>query len=186
MTKDTEREFLAEAARRETAPGSTIRVATSERPKPRAVPSPAPWTPLQREVVRRWFPGVPLVSKDELRARRSLVAGAPKGRKRSKVTKLARLMVDGDCRCFYCGRKVRIAPMGEVHAQYSATVEHLKPLCFGGADSYSNLAVACHRCNTARGAAWHLSWLGQWAGQLLFVAYALAKARIVYWWRHAV
>lgn len=47
------------------------------------------------------------------------------------------------CRCFYCGCDVS----GGVH-----TVDHLIPLSRGGTNLPDNIAIACKKCNTVKGA----------------------------------
>lgn len=58
-------------------------------------------------------------------------------------------------RCCYCECKLlstRAAlPNGKIHPQ-AATIEHLKRRADGGTHGLHNKAVACHSCNTGRGA----------------------------------
>lgn len=45
-----------------------------------------------------------------------------------------------DSRCVYCGRTDRLA------------IEHVRPLSLGGSNSADNVAPACQRCNSTKGA----------------------------------
>ncbi len=50
-------------------------------------------------------------------------------------------------RCCWCG--TRCVPESNKHN--SATIEHVTPKCQGGTDTWENFAMACNRCNQARG-----------------------------------
>lgn len=47
-----------------------------------------------------------------------------------------------DRKCFYCDRKLKYK---------HATMDHVKPECFGGLFEYDNLVTACFPCNQKRG-----------------------------------
>lgn len=51
--------------------------------------------------------------------------------------------------CLWCGRPVVIADARRTSR--AATREHLVPRARGGEDSVDNMALACSRCNNARG-----------------------------------
>lgn len=44
-------------------------------------------------------------------------------------------------KCFYCDRKLKYQ---------RATMDHIKPECFGGPFEYGNLVTACFPCNQKR------------------------------------
>jgi 5-methylcytosine-specific restriction endonuclease McrA len=74
-----------------------------------------------------------------------------------KAAKTARLFAaiftrDGG-RCTYCGVPVRPRAKGLHRAPDLATLDHLIPRAEGGRTVADNLALACHACNNARGAA---------------------------------
>lgn len=48
-------------------------------------------------------------------------------------------------RCFYCTRLFSDQP----HRR--CTIDHVIPLCEGGADDDTNVVGACHQCNRAKG-----------------------------------
>lgn len=50
-------------------------------------------------------------------------------------------------RCCWCG----VRCVAESNKHNSATIEHVTPKSQGGTDHWSNLAMACNRCNHARG-----------------------------------
>jgi len=53
-------------------------------------------------------------------------------------------------KCIHCRRKLAIAvDRDERHP--TATVEHIVPRAHGGTDALENVAVACRRCNGAKG-----------------------------------
>ncbi len=54
--------------------------------------------------------------------------------------KAARIAVDPTCA--FCGRELTLA---------GATVDHLQPLCQGGADDPGNWELSCSRCNSDKG-----------------------------------
>jgi hypothetical protein len=66
----------------------------------------------------------------------------------------ARLSGEQNHRCCYCGTETHLDGDGDPDKR--ATVEHVEPLVTGGANEWSNLAMACSRCNTLRGA---VGWL---------------------------
>lgn len=45
-------------------------------------------------------------------------------------------------KCFYCDRKLKY--------KY-ATIDHIKPECFGGKMEWGNVVIACFQCNHTRG-----------------------------------
>lgn len=64
-----------------------------------------------------------------------------------KVFHRTRLAEAQNWRCCWCGCR-----MTEVQGRkHSATVEHVTPRSHGGVDDPDNYAVACNRCNNARG-----------------------------------
>lgn len=66
-------------------------------------------------------------------------------RRRKAHTRLYDLQ---DGKCCYCQR-----PMCPDYGRpLSATVEHLRRIADGGTWRWDNLALACHECNTGRGA----------------------------------
>lgn len=80
------------------------------------------------------------------------------------------LYVRQDGRCCYCDRRMfRSNATAEQRREQTglcgkelrqsglqATIEHLRPKSQGGTDHRDNLALACFRCNTSRGA---VSWV---------------------------
>jgi 5-methylcytosine-specific restriction endonuclease McrA len=56
-------------------------------------------------------------------------------------------------RCVHCGVPVRPREKGLHRAPDLATLDHLIPRAAGGRTVADNLALACHACNNARGAA---------------------------------
>ena len=46
--------------------------------------------------------------------------------------------------CWYCGRKV------DLHGQRAGCADHVIPVSQGGANDFSNLALACCFCNRAK------------------------------------
>ena len=62
-------------------------------------------------------------------------------RKKKKRATLYRQQ--GGC-CFYCGL--------ELHHGVRYGLDHLSPQSLGGSHKNTNLVVACHRCNKAKGA----------------------------------
>ncbi len=63
--------------------------------------------------------------------------------------------------CIWCGIQFQ-----GVHEH--CTIEHLVPTALGGSNDDDNLALACHRCNTARGA-----WYSRYA------AVTIAKVKLL-------
>jgi 5-methylcytosine-specific restriction endonuclease McrA len=56
--------------------------------------------------------------------------------------------------CHWCKRTMKIRPFPSTNAPPDyATFEHLKPRSEGGTWHASNIVLACHRCNSARGSA---------------------------------
>jgi 5-methylcytosine-specific restriction endonuclease McrA len=47
-----------------------------------------------------------------------------------------------NCQCVYCQKTI---------SRDVATIEHLKPKCYGGTDHKHNIVLACHACNNLRG-----------------------------------
>lgn len=62
----------------------------------------------------------------------------------------AKLLLDFECRCFWCGRRCRVAPRCKNDPEY-ATVDHYIPKFFQGRDVESNLRLSCLSCNSLRG-----------------------------------
>ena len=54
-------------------------------------------------------------------------------------------------RCCYCGLRTHTLEANLLYP-LSPTLEHVIPLTSGGTDHPDNLVIACHRCNTLRGA----------------------------------
>lgn len=54
--------------------------------------------------------------------------------------------------CCYCGQPMTLAYNGTVPFPNTATIEHLRRRADGGLTVPDNLALACHDCNSARGA----------------------------------
>ena len=52
-------------------------------------------------------------------------------------------------KCIHCNRRLVLRPDGEPVSQ--ATIEHIVPRAHGGTDGLDNLAIACARCNAAKG-----------------------------------
>lgn len=52
-----------------------------------------------------------------------------------------------DSSCCYCKAEMSLHPCDD----RAATIEHIKPLSRGGADSRHNIKLACKPCNQARG-----------------------------------
>ncbi|MDB4975897.1 MAG: hypothetical protein JWN48_4238 [Myxococcaceae bacterium] len=53
------------------------------------------------------------------------------------------------CRCIHCRARIVVPLEGREPA--SATLEHIVPRTHGGSDALENLALACARCNHAKG-----------------------------------
>lgn len=58
--------------------------------------------------------------------------------------------------CYICGRQCSFDDHTTVNGHFVVgrsypTVEHIIPLCAGGADSWDNVKLACHACNSAKG-----------------------------------
>jgi len=68
--------------------------------------------------------------------------------KKIKKTKRIKVADRYQWRCYWCKCGLR----REHGYQNSATIEHLVPASQGGPNSVWNLAAACYRCNSARGA----------------------------------
>ena len=49
--------------------------------------------------------------------------------------------------CAYCGIEVFQNQKGRT----LATGDHIKPLCLGGKDEFSNITVSCFKCNQEKG-----------------------------------
>lgn len=55
--------------------------------------------------------------------------------------------------CVYCGRKVKLGLVpGCEDFALRACVDHIAPISKGGDNSDANLALACSRCNSVKGA----------------------------------
>jgi 5-methylcytosine-specific restriction endonuclease McrA len=52
-------------------------------------------------------------------------------------------------RCLHCRSPLVLTLLGEPVGD--ATLEHILPRCHGGGDDLENLALACYRCNSAKG-----------------------------------
>lgn len=52
-------------------------------------------------------------------------------------------------KCIHCGAKLWVPVDGRRSA--GATIEHIVPRAHGGGDALDNLALACSRCNGAKG-----------------------------------
>jgi len=52
------------------------------------------------------------------------------------------------CTCVYCG----FSGLNNFLAWRQLAIDHLIPVSKGGADAHDNKVVACHRCNTLKGA----------------------------------
>lgn len=57
---------------------------------------------------------------------------------------------DGDC-CRYCRIRVRKNFFSDECHPEDATVDHIVPKAKGGTNAFDNLALACRRCNHAKG-----------------------------------
>lgn len=57
---------------------------------------------------------------------------------------------DGE-RCRYCKVRVRKNWMETERHEHDATVDHIVPKAKGGSNKRENLALACRRCNNAKG-----------------------------------
>ena len=68
-------------------------------------------------------------------------------------TKLLRRHFAADPHCRYCGILTVKAETSGSRGNNAATLERKKPRVFGGADTYENTTLACHRCNQEAGAA---------------------------------
>ena len=62
-------------------------------------------------------------------------------------TRVRKLISRFDGKCHYCHRPVEI--LGECGNR--PTREHLIPICRGGNDALSNIALACEGCNQVKG-----------------------------------
>jgi 5-methylcytosine-specific restriction endonuclease McrA len=62
-----------------------------------------------------------------------------------------RARLDQGVVCYLCGEKI---PLGSRH------VDHIIPLSRGGSHAAENLAIACARCNTSKGAKTPTEWAG--------------------------
>lgn len=62
----------------------------------------------------------------------------------------ARLMLEQECRCFWCGKKCRVVARCQNDPHF-ATVDHYVPQYFGGRSTTKNLRLSCRRCNCDRG-----------------------------------
>lgn len=82
-----------------------------------------------------------------LRRARIKKAGAERG-----VTVPALRKIHGD-HCCYCGVEMTfIRDKRGTIASNRATLEHILPISRGGAHTWDNAALACHRCNTSKNA----------------------------------
>jgi hypothetical protein len=54
--------------------------------------------------------------------------------------------------CFYCGVLTTDDLNGTKLSDAKRTVDHVVPLFYGGKNSARNLVIACHACNSRRGA----------------------------------
>jgi 5-methylcytosine-specific restriction endonuclease McrA len=59
--------------------------------------------------------------------------------------------------CWYCGQKLK----GSIH------LDHIEPLCVGGPEDESNIALACEFCNMAK-SDYPLSIFLDWLDQIRF------------------
>ena len=62
----------------------------------------------------------------------------------------ARLFTAQRGRCIYC-RKQMEQPVSYLRCPDTATFDHIVPKCAGGLTEESNLVLACHECNQAKG-----------------------------------
>lgn len=53
--------------------------------------------------------------------------------------------------CAYCRRKTEMPRLGQPVRNLTATVEHVIPICRGGAQRGSNVTLACSLCNGMKG-----------------------------------
>lgn len=71
---------------------------------------------------------------------------------------LADRIEEQEGRCYWCGEAMLCTPE-ERHAAETfnhplrATLDHVEPLCQGGADTIANTVAACLECNTWKGSA---------------------------------
>lgn len=75
------------------------------------------------------------------RKNRTPYTGTRKGKRQTKLWLLVR-----DPHCYYCRAFLTMQ---------TATIEHLKPVSKGGADTMDNLALACECCNKEKGNRWN-------------------------------
>ncbi len=52
------------------------------------------------------------------------------------------------CACVYCG----FSGLNDFNAWRQLAIDHVIPLCRRGSNTHDNKVVACHRCNTLKGA----------------------------------
>lgn len=66
-----------------------------------------------------------------------------------RVSMKERLLIERPY-CHWCGRQFK-GPLSRYRGQkvlFKPTLEHIVALADGGTNDYSNLALACHPCNT--------------------------------------
>lgn len=73
---------------------------------------------------------------------------------------------DGN-KCTWCCREMVDAPiLPREDCRLHMTLEHLKPVCFGGSHDLINLALACFECNNERGDR-QIEYVPPWAVELV-------------------
>jgi len=79
----------------------------------------------------------------------------PIGRKQSRNARERRNRIitlrkrDGDI-CYLCGKLIDFANLDQASLDYR-TIDHVKPVKYGGSDRQSNLKLAHRKCNQKRG-----------------------------------
>lgn len=88
------------------------------------------------------------LASDNVRVRRARLAGIETD---PGVTVSSLRKIHGDS-CCYCGVEMSFVrrPRGEGIAPNRATLEHVLPISRGGAHTFDNTALACHRCNVSK------------------------------------
>jgi len=102
--------------------------------------------------------GRPRASRVKItRADGSVSYQPPLGKRGSVAQRLQREVFARDgLRCRYCGYAPRSAK--------TLQIDHVVPVCRGGADDLTNLVVACGRCNQAKGTdTWEVVERPRWA-----------------------
>ena len=78
---------------------------------------------------------------------------------RAKRARFRYLWAEQKGRCIYCDRRMsRPTPDGPLPDK-AATLDHIYPRCKGGTDHIDNLALACNRCNVAKGCLMPEAWI---------------------------